>query len=235
MTLSFQMIAAGVAVIVFSVIGILLLMPAEKARQARRRKDEQIKADPAKDWEANSLHLERHIQALRRDIETYQKTERTLTRDLEVQKEKYHKLQEKLTQERDWKKREDDELEKKTREIATLKTSLRTTEDDLNATHSERLRFERELREVKGELESVIAARRNFELQVQKLEAETESQRKQIKDLKWESSQLSNKLADKKEAESWVPKDEFEKLQVELRHKDKELARLKEQFKKELL
>jgi len=234
MTLSFQMIAAGVAVLVFAVIGILLLVPPDKSKQ-RRLREEKEKDDPAKNWEETSLRLERHIQAMRREIETHQKTERTLTRDLDVQKEKYTKLQDKLSQERDWQKREEGDLEKKTKEITTLKTNLRTVEDNLNATHSERLKFEREAKEAKSELESVAQARRNFELKVQTLEAEVDNLRKQVKDLKWEISQLTGKLVDKKEAESWVPKEEFEKLQKELRKKEDDIERFREQIKREVL
>ncbi len=233
MTLSLQIIAAGGAVLISGMIGILLLMPSEKTKRQSSAKVSRLKPDePAvKDWEAVSLKLERVVQALRKEIEEYQRKEKTLERDLTVQKEKYNKLQEKLAQERDWQKKEEDDIEKKAKEILALKNDVRRIEHDLSVTHAQRLKFERDFREAKSEGESITVVRRNLELQVQKLEAETDNQRKQIKELKWENSQLSQK----KDAESWVPKEDFQKLEAEIRNKERDIARLKEQIKREVL
>ena len=55
--------------------------------------------------------------------------------------------------------------------------------------------------------------------------------RKELREVKMQNMRLS----EKKDAESWVPKEDFEKLVAELRHKEKDLARLKEHVKKEVL
>ena len=233
MTLSFQIIAAGIAILVVGVLGVLLLIPTEKTKRNRLRKEDKAKLDalPVKDWQAVSLKLERHIQALRTDIEEYQKKERILDREVTVQKEKYNKLQEKLAQERDWQKKEEDDLDKKAKEILALKNDLRKLEHDLGTMHSDRLRFERELREAKSDNESVNSVRRDLELQTAKLAAENESLRKELKEMKWENA----RLAEKKDTQSWIPKQDFEKLEADLRNKEKDLAHLREQIKKEVL
>lgn len=228
--LTYQFWIAGIALLLFGIAGILLISPSKQTGRRKSRKDEEAEdpQSPVKDWQAVSLKLERHIQAQRREIEEFQKKERALDRDLVVQKEKYAKLQEKLAQERDWQKKEEDDLEKKAKEITTLKTDLRKLQDDLSATHAERLRFEREVREAKSENDSLNQTRRQLELKVQTQDAEIDNMRKQLKDLKWENSQLSIK----KDAESWVPKEDYQKLENELHEKEKTLARLREQINK---
>ncbi len=233
MTLSFQIIAAGIAVFLLGVLGILLIVPTKKTRRERSSGEQKMKSQmpPQKDWQSVSLKLERHIQALRKEIDESQRKEKNLERDLSVQSQKYSKLQEKLLQERDWQKKESDDIEKKAQEILTLKNDLRKMEHDLGVMHSDRLRFERELRESKSENDSIVQVRRNLELHVQKIEAENEVLRKTVKELRWETERLS----EKKDAESWVPKEDFEKLQDNLRNKEKDLVRLREQFKREVL
>lgn len=223
MTLSFQIIAAGVAVLLLGVLGILLVLPTEKTKKPRAQKlPATIDDERSKDWQAVSLKLERHIQALRKQVVEYQKIKTVLERDLAIQTQKYNKLQEKLAQERDWQKKEEDDIQKKANEISALKNDLRKVEHELSAAHSDRLRFERELRESKMEKDSLAQVRRGLELHVQKIEAENDVLRKQIKELRWETERLS----EKKDAESWVPKEDFQKLAEDLRNKEKELARL---------
>lgn len=229
MTLSFQMIAAGIAVFLLGVLGFLALTPSAKSKRGRGHPSDKPKPNvPAdKEWQAVSLKLERHIHALRKEIEEYQKKQRSLEADLSIEKQKYAKLQEKLLQERDWQKKEEADVEKKAQEIAALKNNSQKLENDLGSMHLERLRFERELRETKSENDAILQVRRALELQVQKLEAQNEALHKEVKELRWETQRLS----EKKDAESWVPKEEFEKLQENLRNKEKDLARLQEQFK----
>ncbi len=232
MTISFQILVAGAAVLVFGLLGILLLVPSKKTKRNRMSKEERTKASeaPATDWQAVSLKLERHIQAMRKEVEELQKKERAVERELIVQKEKYIKLADKLAQERDWKKREEDELDKKTKEVLASKDDLRKMEHDLGLMHAERLRFERELKEAKSDNEAINTVRRDLELQTAKLSAENESLRKQVKEFRWEVERLS----EKKDAESWVPKQDYEKLEAQFRNKEKDLAHLKEQLKKEI-
>ena len=232
MEISFQVMVAGAVVIVAGIIGLLLLAPVDKMKRSRvgRGAKDKVPLAPEKDWQAVSLKLERHIQALRKEIVEFQKKERVLSRDLTVQSEKYVKLQEKLAQERDWQKKEGEGVEKRTKEISALKTEARRLEHDLNVMHSDRLRLERELRESSREKEDLSTVRRDLELQVAKVRAENESLRKELKELKWENA----RLAEKKDAQSWVPKKDFEQVQASLHNTEKDLARLKEQLKKEV-
>ena len=232
MEISFQVMAAGAVVIIAGMIGLLLLAPVDKMKRHRLQPaaKDKVPSAPEKDWQAVSLKLERHIQALRKEVEDYQKKERFLERDLTVQKEKYVKLQEKLEQERDWQKREEQGTEKRTQEILALKTEARRLEHDLSAMHSDRLRLERELRESKSEQDAINTQRRDLELEIAKVNVENEHLRKELKELKWENA----RLAEKKDAQSWIPKQDFEQLQATLRNAEKDLARLKEQLKKEV-
>lgn len=233
MEISFQVMAAGAVIIIAGIIGIVLLAPVDKMKRHRLARDSKDKAPiaPDKDWQAVSLKLDRHIQALRQEIQEYQKKARLLERDLTVGKEKYVKLQEKLAQERDWQKKEEQGLEKRAQETLALKTEARRLEHDLSVMHSDRLRLERELRESKSEQDAIHAVRRDLEMQVAKVNVENDSLRKELKELKWENM----RLAEKKDAQSWIPKQDFEKLAETLQQTEKDLARLKEQLKKEVL
>ncbi|MCB9756816.1 MAG: hypothetical protein H6753_00150 [Candidatus Omnitrophica bacterium] len=232
MEISFQVMAAGAVVIIAGIIGLLLLVPTDKVKRHRLPRDakDKVSSAPEKDWQAVSLKLERHIQALRKEIQEYQKKTSLLDRDLTVYKEKYVKLQEKLAQERDWQKKEEQGLEKRTQEILALKNEARRLEHDLSVMHSDRLRLERQLRESKSEQDTINMQRRDLELEIAKANAENERLRKEVKELKWDNV----RLAEKKDAQSWIPKEDFEKLEVTFRQTEKELARLKEQLKKEV-
>lgn len=233
MEISFQVMVAGAVVIIAGMIGLLLLAPVDKMKRHRLQREAKDKAHiaPEKDWQAVSLKLERHIQALRKELEEHQKKVRILDRDLTVGKEKYVKLQEKLAQERDWQKKEEQGLEKRTQEMMALKNEVHRLEHDLSVMHSDRLRLERELRESKSQQDALAAMGRDLQLQVAKVNAENESLRKELKELKWENM----RLAEKKDAQSWIPKEDFEKLATTLQQAEKELARLKEQLKKDVL
>lgn len=230
--MSFQMIAAGLAILLMGIVGYLLLIPGEKTSRARVKREKPAKDEaPEKDWQAASLKLEKHIQELRKELEQSQKQERDLDREVALQKEKYAKLQDKLAQERDWQKREENDADKKIKEIQSLKAEIKKYEGELEAIQGQRLRLEREKREIKDALDGVTEERRKLDLELTKFKAENETFRKDLREYREQNA----KLSEKKDAEIWVAKTDYEKLEVELRNKDKDLARLREQLKKEML
>lgn len=217
-------------ILVFILLGVLLLIPTGK-RGARKKKRLAGEQEDNKDWKAVSLRLEKHIYALRKDVEERKRQEKILEHRLEVEKGKYQKVQEKLAQERGWQKKEKDEIQKKTQDVIRLTKDLKAAEQNFAREHGTCLRLEREVQEKEGEVAAVKGQRMALESQIAKLKAQADACRKDMTDLREEN----NKLSKRHEETSWVAKPEYENLQRLLKTAEKETQRLKERLRREIL
>src|SRR5210317_2062751 len=102
-------------VIVFMLLGVLFLVHiSDRPKKRRKKKDKGEGAEETKDWYAVSVRLEKHIYSLRTQLEKEEKRAKKLEREIIIQKDKYEKVNEKLTQERKWQRKETDEVKRKT-------------------------------------------------------------------------------------------------------------------------
>lgn len=219
---------AVVAIVLMILIAVIFLVPGEQRARRRRKKKEE---EEQKDWQGACLKLERHIYALRRDIEEGQRREKILDRDLNIQKEKYARLEDKIVQERSWQQKETTDAEKKGQELFHLKSDITKLENSLAQEHGVRLRLEKSLKESQESAIQANNSKLDLEAQIARLKALDEKYRKEMSDLR-----AQNNLLSKKHDEStWVAKSEYQKLEKQLQIKDKELERLKEQLRREML
>ena len=209
---------------VLILLAVLFLIPTSQDSFARKRAKAKREAEPEnKDWQAVSLRLEKHIYALREEINGLKKNEKVLEKELEIQREKNNKLQEKLNQERGWQEKEKSDIEKKAAEIQRLKNDQQANEQMMAREHSTRLGLERENREVTRQLAATSELKRNLEGDNAKLNAQLDACRKEIMELKSENALLSRKQQD----ETWIAKTEYVKLESQLRSLEKELSQMK--------
>lgn len=218
---------AVIAIILVIILGVLFMIPTEGGRSRRRIRKE----PPEKDWQDVSLKLERHIHALRRELEKLQVREKVLEQDVIVQKEKNEKLQDKLTQERGWKSKEKTDIEKKTEELNRYRQDLKTAEASLAQEHGVRLRLEKEIRETQALMVSANEAKVALEAEIARLKAQIDNHRKEISDLR----EKNNVLEKKHDETTWIAKSEYLKVEKSLREKENELERLKHQLRREVL
>jgi len=217
-------VAIGVTII-FIVLLILFLIPtSKKGSKKRERPPEQLPKET--DWQAVAHKLEGHIYALRNQIADLEKKGHSSERELSEIKTKNKQLEEKLTLEEGWHKKEQEEIDKRTKEIGHLKEELKKAEEGLEREHTQRLRYERELAELKQSFEITDGHRKKIEIEMQKLKATLENMTKEMLEYKRENIQLKKKQEDT----SFIAKSEYDKLERILREKEKELERIKREM-----
>ncbi len=219
---------AMIAIVLVAVMGVLFLIPTEYSKRRRRRSR---KGDPEhKDWKALSLKLEKHVYALRRDVDQRRKQELILEKELTLQKEKYVKLQDKLAQERKWQTKDKSDKEKKTEDILRLTKDLKEAETSLTKEHGERLRLERELKEAEDRAAQAQEQCLSVESELAKEKARAEELRKEISDLR----EVNSKLSKKHEEATFVAKSEYTEIEKKLKATQKELEIFKQKIRREM-
>ena len=218
-----QLIGIIGIIFVVLILGVVLLMPTEYRRRKKKRQAEKTPEEEIKEWQSACLKLEKHVHALRQDVDSLQKKEKLLEKDLLLHKEKNKKLQEKISQERGWQEKEQADIEKKTKDIQMLKEDLKKSEQGLEKEHSQRILLEREAKEIKENMVKEIEAKRSAESQVLKLRAQADAYRQEISELRASNEKLSQKHEEK----TFVAKSEYEKLEQLLQEKEKEIEKLK--------
>ena len=106
----------------------------------------------------------------------------------------------------------------------SFKDQIYRTEADLEKEHSNRLRLERELQDLKIKYEQVLEEKRQLSVKASSQQTTLESNAREIRELKYENSQLK----EKREDIQWVAKSEFDDLKKAFAAKEKELAQLKQ-------
>jgi chromosome segregation ATPase len=216
---------ATIGIIFVIVLLIILFIPSERRRRAKKKRTEKTPEEQIKEWQGACLKLEKHVQALRQEVETLGKKEKALDKELFLYKEKNKKVQEKLSQERDWQEKEHADVDKKAREIQGLKDEIKRIETNLEKEHSQRLVLEREAKEIRENLAREIDVKRSLDSQILKLKAQSDGYREEIKELRASNQKLSQKHEEK----TFVSKSEYEKLEQILKEKEQEIAKLKNQ------
>ena len=162
------------------------------------------------------------MQALKDGEALFQKKEKDWEYQLTVEKTKVKKLQEKLSQEREWHQKEQGAMDGKGKEFARVKEELNKVQENFSHEHMENLRQKGEIQELKKQIESLNDQRRAAEAEGAQLKARLESQRRDMAQLKSENMELKRK----KEDTAWVAKSDYERIERLLREKEKELERI---------
>jgi len=212
------------AVVLVLIIGVLFLLPSDQTKKYKYKRSAQ--GESSKDWQAVSLRLEKHISSLRKENAAALKEKRDLERQLMVQKEKFKKFQDKLSQERGWKDRERHELEKRVDEIKRLENDFKASEQELEKEHRERLRLEREIKEAQRTSESYGKKIKALDMEILKMKAQSDHYRKEITELKG----VNQKLSKKHEDTMWIAKSEYVKLQNELKAAQSEFKKTEREY-----
>ncbi|MDP2653001.1 MAG: hypothetical protein Q8Q08_03110 [Candidatus Omnitrophota bacterium] len=221
--MSLEMMALIVIVGIILFLLVLWLLPTEKSR--RRRPDAPKIEDPdaQKDWKAACLKMEKHILELRAEVVAFEKKAKLAEKELAVEREKYKKLQEKMSQERGWQKKEEADVEKRAREFQALKENLQRSEAKLEEEHTQRLMLEREAKELRQNFTNESAARKALESEILKLKAQGEVDRKDLLELR----EINSRMQKKAEDTTFIAKSEYDKLEILLKDREKEITRLK--------
>jgi len=138
-----------VSIELFVIIGIvfitillaaIFLIPVDEKSKKRKKKSQDDPSVELKGFEQKVLRLEKYIQSLRGEIPDYQKKEKDNDKQLIVERVKVKKLQEKLTQERQWHEKEQTGIDKRGKECQQLKAELMDVQESFSKAHSANLK-----------------------------------------------------------------------------------------------
>jgi chromosome segregation ATPase len=226
MTVEFLLVVGVVLILIL--LGIIFLIPGEKKGKKMKKKVQENLLEEKKDLEHKVSRLEKHIKSLHDRIVALQKNEKTNEKIMMVERVKVKKLQEKLSQEREWYKKEGNSIEKREKENRQLKAELKTVQESFSKEHTHNIRMEREIKDLKSQNDALNDKRRLTEGENSQLKAKGESDRKEILSLKKEVAQLSKKNEDVQ----WIAKTEYDRVARLLAQKEKELQRMERELKK---
>ena len=226
MTVEFLLVVGVVLVLIL--LGIIFLIPGEKKGKKMKKKLQGELVQQKEDLEQKVLRFEKHVRSLHGRILTLQKNEKANEKVLMVERVKVKKFQEKLSQEREWHRKEQNAVEKREKESHQLRTELRKIQEAFSEEHTRSIRLERELKDFKQQNESLNDRRRTMEGENARLKAKGENDKKEITHLKKENAQLSKKNEDAQ----WIAKSEYDRVAGLLEKKEKELRRMERELEK---
>ncbi len=220
-------LGAGIILVVV-LLGILFVVPSDKNKKKKSKRQIQQEQDSQKtDWAEVVLKLEKHIVSLRAEISTLKQGDKDSQKKILIEQEKGVRLQEKLLQERGWKKKEEEDAQRRKSELIHQQEHLKSLERNLEHEHIERLRLEKSMKASQQALEEQSEKRRILEMELQTTKATSDRYRQEINDLK----AINAKLSKQHEDTTWIAKSEYVKIEKALKEKEKELAQLKNSAK----
>jgi len=220
-------------VILIALAVVIYMLPSDPAVKAKRKKEKEKKSllatsptgvDTSKDWKPIAERWEKSNQSLQGEIEKMKMDQKRVQQVDHEHKSQTKELMEKLALEKSWREKEQETLEKFKHHEKDLKEQIYRTESDLEKEHSNRLRLERELQEIKIKFEQIVDEKRQLSIKASSQQSTLESNSKELRELKYENSQLK----EKREDVQWVTKSEFDELKKAFAAKELELARLKQ-------
>ncbi|MBI4309046.1 MAG: hypothetical protein HY591_01810 [Candidatus Omnitrophica bacterium] len=215
----FWVIILGFAVLMAIVI-VIYMMPSETETKAKKKEKTEkedraqmipdaTRADgPHKDWEAIAKRWERNNNTLLAELEKIKIREKSVLKEIEEHKVRNKEALDKLTLERQWREKEQVNLDKARHHEKDLKGQVVRAEKDLEREHSNRLRLERELQELKIKHDVLSEAKRAAFTKAMSLETTVGQLSSEVKELKRQNEQLKKKREDVQ----WVAKSEFDEL-----------------------
>jgi len=217
--MSANLIMAVGVIFILAFLIILFFIPTEE----KKKKKKQVKIDQEqKDWQKVAAGLERRLQSHRGDIESFQKTQKDLEKELLIEKARSKKLEEKLSQERGWQEKEKTAGDKKIQEFARLKEELTRLQDLQAKEHSTNLKLEREIKDLKSEIDSLNDQRRKAESETAQVKAQMENFRSEVRELKKDNAKLQKET----DETQWIAKTEYDKVAMKLKEMEKRFERV---------
>ena len=202
-------------------IGIIFFIPSESKQKKNKKKAAVEPSVSQGDWEQRVSRLENHIQSLRNQILDSVKKAKSDEKELMVERVKVKKLQEKLSQERQWHTKEQESIDKRSRELQQMKAELVNVQENFSKAHSLNLQLDHKVKDLEEQSKLLNDQRRLTEGENTQLKTKMDEHRKEIAHLKKENMELSKK----KEDAQWIAKSEYERVVNLLKEKEKELDR----------
>ncbi|MBN1870196.1 MAG: hypothetical protein JW847_06465 [Candidatus Omnitrophica bacterium] len=222
------LLGAGVVLIIV-LLGIIFLIPGEKKEKKKDLRLQEELVQHKNDLEQKVSKLTKHIRLMREKILALQKKEKESEKILMVERVRVKKLQEKMSQEREWHKKEQTGVDKRENEFRQLKTELEKIQESFSREHALSIRQEREFKDLKQQNDSLSDHCRGVEMENARLKERNENNAKEMAQLKKEAAELSKKSDDAQ----WIAKSEYDRVTGLLAEREKELRRMERETKQQ--
>ncbi len=192
-----------------------------------KKKKQRPSCEPVveKDWKGTCERLEKKIAHLENEMRLLQNALRDKDKQISLLQQEKEAQERLVQQEKRWREKESVDGKKEKEREKELLADLNQTRESWQTQQALRIKFEQEARDLRTQKDALA-----IELQrvVNALEAKTKETNlllKEIKDLKSQNA----KLAHKKEADQWVAKADFIRLEKILKRERRELVLFKTQ------
>jgi hypothetical protein len=216
-------------VIVFIVFAIFF--PVEESRRRKKRRIEATEEPLSKDekkWQETAFRLKEYAVKYKQEVSGLKREEQKIKEKIKEEEQKAQKFEEKLKREKQWLAEQESSLDRRTKEMRHVKIDLTKAQTDREHEYSLRLAADREKKEVQADLEKITKERNELALKVTNLEFVLRTHKEELADLRKTNAVLQKK----KDEEQWIAKSEFDKLEMQLKHKEKELQKLHDEGKR---
>ncbi len=217
------------------ILGILSYFVAQwpDQAQAKRKKEKKERPEPVvlpKEVSEVSERFERRVRSLENVLQAAQADQKERLAKIEELKAHVHGLEQQVAQEKAWREKEEASSAKERKQEHALRADIDKTRELLHTESNQRIRLEYELKEVRLVKDAVTA-------DVRKLTGQNNELDRLLKELTVEARALRSenaKLKIKKEADEWVVKDDYVKLEKLLKRARWEVEQLQKRLPAEL-
>jgi hypothetical protein len=219
----------GIALAVLGFVAYLInRMPDAPAKKKKEKRPPP--PEPVKDWQGITERLEKKAQAIEAKLKAAEAVIRDKDKEINEHKAAIGGLERQFQQEQLWRKKEEDAVEKEKKREKMLETELDKTRDTLNSESTQKIKLEYEVRELRTLKESITADVRRLTSQNMDLDRKLKAVTDEDRELKRENAQLKVK----KEADQWIAKDDFIRVEKLLKRARWEVELFKRKFAEDL-
>ena len=226
-------IAIGVGVLITICLLIIFLVPDEKAiakkkqeeKNERRRQRREEQKQPTKDWEKVAERYQTQLHHVKNTLGSTEKKVRELEKQLLAEEIKTNKLKEKLSKEKEWIAKKEKDVGNKEHGMAQIKQELQKIQNLYSEEHVINIRHQKEIEELKKDYDLNMEQRRIAESECAQLKAKNDNHRQEIAHLKKDVAELTKK----QDAETFVSRAQYDKVEKELKEAKNEIDRISRQ------
>lgn len=192
-----------------------------------KKKKQRPSCEPVveKDWQSISERLEKKVIAIEAETRALQNTLRDKDKQILLLQEEKSAQERLVQQEKRWREKEAFETKKEKEREKEIVSELNQTRESWQTQQALRIKFEQEARELRTQKDALTLEHQRTVNALEAKEKEINLLLKDIKDLKFQNS----KLTQKKEADQWVAKADFIRLEKILKRERRELVLFKTQ------
>jgi truncated hemoglobin YjbI len=208
------------------ILGLLAYVVSQWPDPVKKKKEKREPAPsivPQKDVSELAERFERRIRTLENALHTAEKELKDKDKQAQELKAAIGGLERQSEQEKAWREKEEAFVIKEKKLEQDLRAEINKTREELHVQSNLRIRLEYEVKELRLVKDALSADLRKFTGQNNELDRRVQDFIRETRELKAENAKLSYK----KEADQWVAKDDYIKIERLLKQAKEDISRIK--------